>query len=161
MCMQKRSKQRLKKKSVFYRSKYSIVLASVLLWVIACALPAYIATEDPQTSISGINAFLLGFFLVIAPFELIFWGWISNFLWLSLVIMTLRRSKNIRAKGYLGMAILLFVGMAALPGELMFDNENDIRPANIALGGIVWMIALIVLAIPAVIQLWRKLYSRP
>lgn len=159
-----------------------ILILSLALWAIALLLPAFVSAEGAPTFIPGYSAFATGaalsLFLFIAS-PTIGVAWFANIAWLVGILklgkylrtsvddhVAIKMSKKtsggftmkrtVQAKIWFSVASVM--AMAALiPTSIMFENENDIRSANIGIGGVLWILSMVV---PLVIMLLHRPLSQ-
>lgn len=126
------------------------VVMSLVLWVIACFLPAFTSTEAPFEQIYGLEAFLKGFFTILNPFSQLFIAWLANFLWAGFISVTLAKGRA-EAGVILGIAGLICASFILLPiaEPYMFTHVSYAGGARLDIGGIMWVLSIVLPLVPA------------
>ena len=142
----KRSHMKLSK-SIIIRA---VICSSIIMWIIALYLPAYIHIDYPDRIISGAGAFIFGlYFSVPMLFGRTFLAlaWMANIGYI-IAIITLMGGKFKNSKLPIYSILLATAPLGAyFPGDIMFENENDISQATIGIAAFLWHGAIALVAL--------------
>lgn len=136
------------------------ILLSIVLWVIAASIPAYVAVPPAKTTMLGIMCFLWGpLALLFGPLYGLIWG--ANILGLIGLWMLKRRS-------YLNAVLFSLVAFALSAVSLLIrgfprDENGGFDKATPALGAYLWILSMLVIFIGSYVALRmsRKLPPQP